>query len=57
MTKKNIYGTELKKCNTNQNYYINDSSINGYCNESSIGYHNKFDAYNELLRQCPKINR
>ena len=37
---KNIYGTELKKCNINNNYSLYDSSINGYCNEHSGGYHN-----------------
>jgi len=36
---KNIYGTKLKKCN-NIRKKIQDSSINGYCNESGGGYHN-----------------
>jgi hypothetical protein len=35
--KKNIYGTELKKCN---NLSMNDSSNNGHCYESGGGYHN-----------------
>ena len=37
---KNIYGSELEKCNSNSNHQLNDSSINGYCNESKNGYHN-----------------
>ena len=37
---KNIYGTELKQCNSNINYQKYDSSINGYCDESGEGYHN-----------------
>ncbi len=37
---KNIYGSELKNCNSNSNHQLKDSSINGYCNESKNGYHN-----------------
>ncbi len=40
MKKKNILGTELKKCNSNVQYQLTDSSINGYCNELGNGYHN-----------------
>lgn len=40
MKKKNILGTELKTCNTNSQYRISDSSINGYCYEPYGGYHN-----------------
>ena len=36
---KNIYGTKLQKCN-NTFKNIQDSSINGFCNESYGGYHN-----------------
>lgn len=37
---KNIYGTELKQCNSNKNYRLYDSSIDGFCNEPYGGYHN-----------------
>jgi hypothetical protein len=37
--KKNILGTELKQCNSSLSNQ-NDSSINGYCNEPSTGFHN-----------------
>lgn len=37
---KNILGYELKTCNTNNNYKLSDSSINGYCYENGGGYHN-----------------
>ena len=40
MKKKNILGTELKKCNENKNFQLMDSSINGYCNEPHGGFHN-----------------
>ena len=46
---KNIYGTELKQCNSNTNYQLYDSSINGYCNEPYGGYHNMCINMNEFI--------
>lgn len=37
---KNIYGTELKTCNSGISNQRQDSSIGGYCNEPYGGYHN-----------------